>query len=560
MLSQSELSLLGFIKSELEGYNFYIPEEKLNADNYSDGSESDILQILQNSRDVSVMSEELKLATTNWPRLYHLGRQRANLLAPLHSILAGNILEVGAGCGGLTRALGETALQITSIEPSAARARVAAERVRDLSNVTVINCSLSQLNTPNRFNVIVLVGVLEYSRVNFGGGLIGSTVEDALENVRTKLCPGGQLVLAIENQLGLKYICGYAEDHVGKPMHGIEDLYTSESVVTFGKIELTSLLNRAGLIYQDWWYPWPDYKLPVFLLSDRGAKKYGREFSPLLADVALEDPQRPVGRNFSMQRSLPVFARNELSGELANSFLVVASQEKMSLDHTISIYINNRLLPKFAKRVEFREIEPGVIKVFRSNIYDNNSFTNCNISQYLTPVEDFVHGERWSDRLITLVSKQNWSLGEIFNWADEWWNAVICAGGLILNRNQIYVDKSFLDAIPRNLIRKENKSWIFFDLEWIYRDQFPADLLIFRAMLASFSQIQKFEIPADGRIKLLDLISFILERYGFPSSPARLEELYTMELEIYENVYGLSNESIKFSDLEMIILDQGYRR
>lgn len=560
MLSQSELFALGFVDSSLDGYNFYLPEENKNADNYLDGSENDILQILQSSQDLSVMSEELKLATTNWPRLYHLGRQRANLLAPLQSILAGSVLEIGAGCGGLTRALGETALQITSIEPSAARARVAAERVRDLSNVTVVNCSLSQLNTPNRFDVIVLVGVLEYSRVNFGGGLTGSTIQDVLENVRTKLRPDGKLVVAIENQIGLKYLCGYAEDHVGKPMYGIEDLYTSDSVVTFGKIELTELLNHAGLTYQRWWYPWPDYKLPVFLLSDRGAMKYGREFSPLVVDAALEDRQQPAGRNFSIQRSLSVFARNALLGDLANSFLIIASQTEIPPDPVVSIYVNNKLLPKFAKRVEFRETESEVLKVVRSNIYHNDVAASSHINQYLVPVEDFIHGERWSDNLVVLVSSQNWSLKTIFEWADEWWNAVINTGDLIFDCNIICVNRSLLDAVPRNLIRGKNGLWTFFDLEWRYHDRIPADLLIFRAMLSSFSQIQKFEAPEGGGVKLLDLIGCILERYGFPSSLTRLEEIYTMELEIYKEVYGAFNESVSFLDLNSIVLDEGYRR
>ena len=73
---------------------------------------------------------------------------------------------------------------------------------------------------------------------------------------------------AIENQLGLKYFAGCAEDHLDSPYYGIEGLYGERTAVTFGRKELAALLTRAGFSGQEWHYPFPDYKLPSVVVSE----------------------------------------------------------------------------------------------------------------------------------------------------------------------------------------------------------------------------------------------------------------------------------------------------
>ncbi len=57
------------------------------------------------------------------------------------------------------------------------------------------------------FDVVTLIGVLEYARV-YGGP--GGEVK-LLQQARSYLKPDGLLVLAMENQLGLKYFAGIPE-------------------------------------------------------------------------------------------------------------------------------------------------------------------------------------------------------------------------------------------------------------------------------------------------------------------------------------------------------------
>src|SRR5204863_10202573 len=101
---------------------------------------------------------------------------------------------------------------------SLARARVAASRCRDLDNVVVLCDNFEAVDIAQRFDLVTLIGVLEYSRLYVGGD---DPVQAMLGKARARLAPGGRLVLAIENQLGAKYLAGAPEDHLGEPWVGV---------------------------------------------------------------------------------------------------------------------------------------------------------------------------------------------------------------------------------------------------------------------------------------------------------------------------------------------------
>ena len=69
-----------------------------------------------------------------------------------------------------------------------------------------------------------------------------------LERVRSLVKPDGMLIIAIENQLGLKYFAGAPEDHLGQPMYGIEGRYRRDQPQTFGRVVLQKNIAR-GWIY-----------------------------------------------------------------------------------------------------------------------------------------------------------------------------------------------------------------------------------------------------------------------------------------------------------------------
>src|SRR5262245_39115231 len=277
---------------------------------FSDGHEVEqrLQRIVREAADVSSSSLELRDQIEDWPSLYHLSPLRSNLLRPIAHLLRGEILEVGAGCGALTRFLGEHAASVTAIEATPQRAAIAAARCRDLSNVHVVAAPFDLCPKTPSFDAVLLVGVLEYAP-KFFESPVGDPIVRLLEAARAFLKPKGVLVVAIENQLGLKYFAGANEDHYGVPMTGIEDRYSAENPITFGQQELRQRLIKTGFSVAEWLFPFPDYKLPVSILTERAVEMSRKaDLTPLLAASVRSDPQGVPAAVFSLERAWgPVF-------------------------------------------------------------------------------------------------------------------------------------------------------------------------------------------------------------------------------------------------------------
>ena len=88
--------------------------------NYSDGYkvERRIEAVINSTSDLTVFSAELRSHYTDWASTYHLSSTRANILRPFQLTKNQDILEIGAGCGALTRYLGECGAHVLALEGS----------------------------------------------------------------------------------------------------------------------------------------------------------------------------------------------------------------------------------------------------------------------------------------------------------------------------------------------------------------------------------------------------------------------------------------------------------
>src|ERR1019366_3672071 len=294
---------------------------------YSDGVEVEerLLSVVSNAKDRSTFSQELAESICDWPGEYHFSRFRHCLVRPLDLHAGDKVLELGCGCGAITRFLGEIGANVVAVEGSLARARVAAERCRELSNVRVVVDDLLSFETDERFDCILLIGVLEYAALFSGRE---KPFEHYLQAVSRFLAPGGRVVIAIENKVGLKYFNGCGEDHVGIPFFGVQDLYGARTARTFGRRELTALLSASGLSQVRFYYPFPDYKLPSVVLSENALTDPGFDAVDLLARCHARDYTGSPYRGFDEALAFSVLHTNGLLADLSNSFLIVATPDK----------------------------------------------------------------------------------------------------------------------------------------------------------------------------------------------------------------------------------------
>lgn len=291
---------------------------------YSDGSEEEVLRILQEAPDVSSTSIAAHDRYVEWPIRYHLCPERSNLLR--HLEFAGlDVLELGAGMGGASRFIAENARSFVGVEGSRSRAAGLQCRLRDLSNCEVVVSNLQDYVPTRKFDVVCMIGVLEYSELFVEPPSGVSPFEWVLAHAAGMLKPNGRLVLAIENRLGLKYWAGAPEDHTGRLFDGICWYPSGKSPRTFSRRYLLELCNQAGLTVVQEFYPWPDYKTPSSVVSKDLVDRFPQIAADIAADATAHDEQLESA-NFPWSLAMHGVAVSGLFAEFADSFLFVAGR------------------------------------------------------------------------------------------------------------------------------------------------------------------------------------------------------------------------------------------
>jgi glycosyltransferase involved in cell wall biosynthesis/SAM-dependent methyltransferase len=513
---------------------------------YSDGDaeENHIKSIIDHAMDVSVLSPELAGHCTDWPTLYHLSRKRANVLRTFEEDLRDKeVLEIGAGCGAITRYLGEIGANVLALEGSPRRASIAAARCRGLDNVTVVAEAFHLLSPMRQFDVVTLIGVLEYARQFFPAEQ-GDPIDAMLAHAKGFLRPGGKLIIAIENQLGLKYFAGFPEDHALKPMFGIEEHYTKGSVATFGRRELGERAAKAGLHAQQWWYPFPDYKLPSLLVSEMGAvPRHGVDLTPVVRSACIGDPQYPTSVCINQERAWRPIIRNGLLGEMANSFILLASDSDFTQNTNLPLavhYATDRR-PEFAKKVVFDQVTNGGVVTRQVPLYPSARTNENSVLEQRLVDQPFVRGELWQDRLVQIVTTPGWSVEHVYEWFGVWLDSFCVHSGIDLRKHggNAPVDGRFYDLIPLNMFVDENGDSIFIDQEWVYPQALDFDYLVFRALYASFVSVGTVSAPRnDVYLHLLPLIVDVARCSGFEFTEAKVSKFLELEGKIQFSVVG----------------------
>lgn len=272
-------------------------------DYYSDGSiEDEILGLVKQKKQVDINSQ--------WALKYHLSEDRGNILEWYDMREGSSLLEIGAGCGAITTTLLKKDLQVTAIEMSYKRALINHERNKcDSLNIIVGN--FFDIDVSQKFDYVTIIGVLEYIEA-----YSTHTYEEFLKKVKSVLKPNGKVLLAIENRFGLKYFAGTREDHSGIFFEGIEGYTCGKGVKTFTKKELIQLINTAGFTKYNFYYPFPDYKLPYTIFSD--------EYLPKIGDIRniLHNYDQDRLSLFDEEKVYDSLIANGLFAEFSNSFLV----------------------------------------------------------------------------------------------------------------------------------------------------------------------------------------------------------------------------------------------
>ena len=236
-------------------------------DLYSDGViEDEILAIVKNASRVEypAVIEERK----SWPILYHLSPLRGNIVDWIPIKPSDKVLEIGSGCGAITEKLSEKAGSVTCIDLSAKRSLINAYRNQDRDNIEIHVGNFSDIepSLSEDYDFACMIGVFEYGQSYIH---TKTPYEDFLKIMMKHVKKDGCIVIAIENKFGLKYWAGCKEDHLGTYFSGLEGYPEGGSARTFTRTGLEKIFKNCGVENYSFYYPYPDYKFPTTLYSDK---------------------------------------------------------------------------------------------------------------------------------------------------------------------------------------------------------------------------------------------------------------------------------------------------
>ena len=519
---------------------------------YSDGDEVEqrIESIVKNTKDLSVLSDELRPHCTDWPSTYHLSATRANILRPFEKNLKGDILEIGAGCGAITRYLGECGAQVLALEGTLRRASIARARTRDLNNVTVVSDKFDDFKYKNKFDIVTLIGVLEYANLFTDGE---NPVALMLERAKSFLKPNGKLFIAIENQLGLKYFASAPEDHIGIPMYGVEGWYRKDQPQTYGRKHLHYLVEAAGFSSIKFLAPFPDYKLPVSIVTESGFSCDGFDSAALASQSIRKDPQLPKIMAFSTQLVWPSIVDNGLSMDLSNSFLIVAAtreNQELVEPNNLAWHFTSERRKKLCKLTKFVKNNNGEIDVFykRLDRKKENPVIDRLLNNFLPENDQYRVGEILSNDLNRIICKDGWKVEEVSYFLNIWLNYLSQINrkkyqALYLPKQATLFSGELFDYIPQNIIRANDGTLHVIDKEWVFNDKIEIEFLLFRVLWTVIHSVSKFGMPENSQIiTYYDFIDHCMKALGWSISYKNIEKCIELEYQIQSEVAGRSIE------------------
>ncbi|WP_411959322.1 glycosyltransferase [Pseudomonas sp. s4] len=541
-----------------QGYQFdtsefvwYRPEYASIAYNDGDEVESRLKSILDNASDLTVLSPELRKYCADWPSLYHLSSVRANILRPLHTELEGaRVLEIGAGCGAITRYLGESGAEVLALEGSLRRATIARARTRDLDKVVVLADRFADFATDERFDIITMIGVLEYANLFTPGNAPALRM---VQRARELLKPGGKLVIAIENQLGLKYLAGSPEDHVGLSMYGLENLYRAGQAETFGHTELLQILKDGGYSGVNTLLPLPDYKFPHSILCERGLETPNFDAAAFAWQSARRDPQFPPHVTFRQELVWPVLFKNNLAIPLSNSFLLIAENGQVDATNTdvLAYHFSTDRKPEYCKETLFRSREDGSISVKYRLLGEQQNALETQVIHCLSEHEtDYCHGTVMSWQFVRIVTRDGWDIASIAEFFKNYRASLL---DILAERNlhaesiseteDLLLPGEFLDIIPQNLIITPTGKTLVIDQEWRSNSKIRYSQLVFRSLLAMSGMISYFGKPAAGQMPTWrSILSTLFQEMQLEWLPDTEDNLVVFEVDMQETATGASSK------------------
>lgn len=513
-----------------ESYQVFLPFDKMREAHkdfaYLDGAESYLLNTLKNTNNLTDYSEDLQHKIKDWPTQYHIGQGRSNIFRALSIGGKLKVLELGSGCGALSRYLGETCETVDCVEGSHIRAQIGKERCRDLKTVRVFCSNIVDITFEPAYDIVTLIGVWEYSPAYIDSSQDRACIQ-LLELANSALKDDGTLVIAIENKIGLKYWNGSPEDHTDKVYDSIHGYPAKRPVkktaVTFSKNEIEKYLRDAGLKYIHFYHCFPDYKFASAIFSDLGNDD--ELYLHNWIDVPFKPPNAMRENSIHEGLALRTLSRAGLLREFANSFLVVASKSNTSA--LLKPDWVAKKISGFPRRRRYQCIttlkNADELCIEKKNLHGESENANLSATSDSHLLRHCVTKSAWypGDLLLFDVYEAVFSKDfkkELIELLKQYYEELIKRFHTGKNDAQGYplLRGDCFDFILKNIVKKDNEL-VFIDTEWFVAKELPGDYLLYRCIKHDIPKTQCPRIKATTgkpRRFTIPIIQAFFPQYG----------------------------------------------
>jgi SAM-dependent methyltransferase len=501
---------------------------------YSEGfrSENYLKKVLSTASDLSSDSYELEQWIRHWPSEYHLSRKRSQLLKGFNIDKSKRVLEVGCGCGAITRFLGEKFDEVVAVEGSIIRADLARMRTKELDNVTILCAPFQDIKFKEPFDIIFCIGVFEYSNIFVESE---DPFNYILKYFSDILKADGEIVIAIENQFGLKYFSSSKEDHTEVMYDGLEGYHRFPGKEkTFGYNELKWLIERYFNSIE-FYFPYPDYKTPSCILSEKFLCKFntGELSGNFHASRFLDS----LESNFDEKLVLIELGKNKMLPFFSNSFLIVAGKQSihsMKLN-CLGLIFNNRV-KKFQTETIFKEKGDGGIIVDKTLPNGLNTVEDDLVVLHKVQ-SDWIEGLTLHGQILQRVKDRESTVENIFALSKIWIEKLRSLSKEV--NGDYYLEGKYLDCLWSNsfIIDGDCK---FIDLEWEWQEKIKLNVLLIRNLYIFLIDISSMTDlnPALKKKSRYALIKRISQKLGVEIKKSDFQEFCELEARFDHIAYG----------------------
>jgi SAM-dependent methyltransferase len=230
----------------------------------------------------------------NLDYMYALSDIRENLLEWFEFDESASLLQIGSDYGALTGLYSRKVRQVTVLDSNQNNLSFNRLRHQKRDNITYVTGKLDTFSG-ERFDYVVMVGSLE------------EPYEEQIRKAKMLLKPEGTLILSLCNRLGLKYQAGAIAPQTRLSRQELSELLCGSD-------------KRDGTV--EFYYPMPDYKLPVTIYSDSYLPSKGDLTHAILAY------DYPKYLRFDLGKMFDEVCEGKQFQTFANSFLTIWSRHE----------------------------------------------------------------------------------------------------------------------------------------------------------------------------------------------------------------------------------------